>query len=112
MYAIASKPLSHPITSQTSAESPESPIQTTRVKQLESPPIIPTKVSPKLEVKSSSSPTRRSPTMMTSNEGGNSNIPHLAQPPYGLSHQFGTYAVKLLHPSMKVYKTYFAVNTL
>ena len=97
LYAIAGKPFSHSSSGQASSESPQSPTQTSNVKQAASPSILHTKVSPKLEVKSSSSPTsRRSPTMMTSNEGGNSNMTsHLTQAPYGLSHQFDTCAIKL-----------------
>ena len=34
-----------------------------------------------------SSPSRHSPTMITSTEGGGGNISHLTHPPYGLSHK-------------------------
>ena len=34
-----------------------------------------------------SSPSRHSPTMITSTEGGGGNLSHLTQPPYGLSHK-------------------------
>ena len=82
LYAINSKSPNNPLSIQAHPEAPGSPIH---VKQPELSPNSHTKESSMSHTKLMSSPSRHSPTMITSTEGGGGNLSHLTQPPYGLS---------------------------